>query len=203
MRPGSGSSRRRTRSRCTLRASSVSATRFSPRPSVSSRWKATSRCEEAVEVGDRDGRFLVAEVARQGVARLGGKAAGGLGRDVGLDCLPRHHPLQHVVEADARDVGALLRLDQREALVGEAVDRGVHRQAGHAEAQAEGRSVDRGAGRQLAADDRLLQREMDLVGLGRPPVAGAPADRLLARKASPRSSASHRRRRQAGLTCLR
>ena len=90
--------------------------------------------EEAVEVRSRDRRVLVAEVARQCLARLGGKAARRLGGHLRLDRPARHHPLPHVIEADARNVRPPLGLDPQQPLVGEPVDRGVHRQTRDAEA---------------------------------------------------------------------
>ena len=111
-------------------------------------------------------------------SRSAGRRRAASAGDLGLDRAPRHHPLQHVVEPDAGDVGALLRLDQHQALVGEAVDRGGHRQARHAEALAERGLVDRRARRQLAADDRLLERRG---GPGRPWTAGRRAAAGLSR----------------------
>ena len=199
MRPGSGRSRRRTRSRCMRRASSVSATRSRRRPSVSSAVEGDVELEEAVEVRSRDRRLLVAEVARQRLARLGGKAARRLGGHLRLDRPARHHPLQHVIEADARDVGPPLRLDPQQPLVGEPVDRGVHRQTRDAEAQAERGLVDRRAREQLAADDRLLEGEVHLVGLRQSHAARARLvqgrlHRAPVRLPSPSSAAARSRR---------
>ncbi len=131
--------------------------------------------EEAVEVGSGDRGLLVAEVAGEFLAGRGGEAAGGLGGDLGLDRPARGHPLEHVVDADGRDVGAALRLDQHEALEGEAVQGGRHRQPRDAEAPAERGLVDRRAGQQLAAGDLALERAVDALGLREPRLAPAAA----------------------------
>ena len=99
-RAGAGGAR--GRGACAARPS-VSATRSSRRPSVSSRWKATSSSQEAVVVRRRrsppPGSAGCAPAPRATSAR---QAARGLGGDLGLDRAARHHPLQHVVEPDAR-----------------------------------------------------------------------------------------------------
>jgi len=74
--------------------------------------------------------------------------------------------LLDVADADARHIGAALRLDDDEMLEGEALDRRGHRKARHAEASAELVLVEGRIGRKLARDDRLLERRVDLPGLG-------------------------------------
>jgi hypothetical protein len=84
--------------------------------------------------------------------------------DLDLDCPACGRPLHDVVELDLGDVGAALRLNQDESLIGEAINRRRHRQARYAETGAELVFVDRRCRQEFAGDDGPLEREIDLVG---------------------------------------
>ena len=107
--------------------------------------------------------------AALGLLELGEVVVGHLRRrDLGREALElgaHHERLADLVEREHPHAYAAVRLERDEPERGEPPKRLAHGRSAHLELLGEVLLAERAAGRDLAGDDRLLERESDVVGL--------------------------------------
>ena len=89
-----------------------------------------------------------------------------------LQCRARELRFADLFQLDGRDIGAALREDLDEPVLGQSRDRDPHRRAGHAEHAAQPVLADGLVGGDAAGDDLVAQDAVDLFGGGQAPIDG-------------------------------
>ena len=136
---------------------------------------------------------LAGEARRERREPLAVEAARRFGGDLAFERVTDKQPLAHVVDGDARDERAVLRLDHHQLFEGEPAHRRRDGKTRDGQPFAQSRLVDWRARLQGARQDRLLQLAIDVLGL----VVDALAHRLYQ---LPRRSGRRRRAFRAGMS---